>query len=174
MSMKFEELDEKTREYMFEECKKEQDTNPYISKLLSPQGIHEFPALIRLAIVFGNEVTLFNGLNKKELWQPLKIVGLRLVKNIPAAKRLALTEFNTWYVRGLAKRLLDEGVKECEIYRAESPTDSPGRCSQYERRIIPVRLIYDGHRAKYWPTIDQERFSIPYGPNCHHTIRRVK
>jgi hypothetical protein len=33
--------------------------------------------------------------------------------------------------------------------------------------------VYDGHRARYWPTENPTAVSVPFGPNCHHTIRRI-
>jgi hypothetical protein len=90
-----------------------------------------------------------------------------------AAERLAVTEFNTWYVRGLAKRLLDEGVTQCQVYRAALPKWEPADCTKHEGQAYPVKDVYDGHRAKYWPEPrNPNAFSIPAGPSCHHTIRR--
>ena len=31
-----------------------------------------------------------------------------------AANRLALTEFNTWYIHGFARRLMEEGEEKCQ------------------------------------------------------------
>lgn len=91
-----------------------------------------------------------------------------------SAARLALTEFSTWYVRGFAKRLLDEGVAQCQVYRGAQPKWEPGECADHEGRVVPVQSIYDSHRARYWPEPgDAAAFSIPFGPSCHHVIRRM-
>lgn len=129
---------------------------------------------MREAIKSGNEQTLLNALLNPSYWYPTDRRGARV--NIPqAAERLALTEFNTWYVRGLAKRLMDEGVTQCQVYRAAPPRrGEPGACSIHEEQIFPVELIYKGHRAKYWPEPgNPAAIAIPSGPGCHHTIRRV-
>jgi len=180
MSMHYEELDGKTREYMLTEFETEQKNNPYLSKALSKKGLEVFPELMRKAIKNGNETTLFQSLDNHDYWLPTELytrVGITRERrrNISqSAQRLALTEFNTWYVRGFSKRLMDEGEKDCQIYRGEIPKWEPGECEKHEGRIIPVKEIYNSHRARYWPEPgDLTIFSIPWGPGCHHVIRRV-
>ena len=46
-------------------------------------------------------------------------------------------------------------------------------CTGLEGKIVQVKKIYDGHRAKYHPYENISAFSIPSGPYCHHTIRRI-
>lgn len=181
MTMHYEELDPATREYMLNEFEHEQASgSPYISKALSPRGLHAFTGAMRDAITSGNEESLTRALDRADLWEPEESytrdgVTRSRKRNIPqTATRLALTEFSTWYVRGLAKRLLDEGVERCQVYRGEQPKWEPGECANHEAQIVAVREIYDGHRARYWPEPgDSAAFSIPFAPGCHHVIRRV-
>jgi hypothetical protein len=90
-----------------------------------------------------------------------------------------LGEFSTWYVHGLARRLLDEGETQCQIYRGEPPRplgqgETTGECSKYEGAIVSAQLIYDNHRARYWPEPgNKDALQIPFAPWCHHIIRRV-
>jgi hypothetical protein len=174
MAMRFEELDEKTRTYMLREFEAEEASGkPYRGQNLSMQGLEVFPRFMREAIVQGNEQTLTSALNNPQYWHTYKKSG-KPVKPEDEAERLGLTEFNTWYVRGLSKRLMDEGVKECQAYRAALPKHQPSRCPLQEGQIYPLDLVYKGHRAKYWPPPGNlAAFSIPDGPNCHHTIRRT-
>ena len=182
MTMNYEELDDQTREYMLSEFEKEQTGgNPYRSKALSPQGLALFPEFMRDAIKSGNEVSLAGALDRAELWELEEeytrqgITRTRKRNVRQATTRLALTEFSTWYVRGLAKRLLDDGVEKCQVYRGEQPKWEPGECAEHEGRILSVQDIYDSHRARYWPEPgDSMAFSIPFGPGCHHVIRRVE
>lgn len=178
--MNFEELDEVTRKYMLEEFKKEENSgNPYRSTTLSQEGLSQFPTLMEESIRTGNEVTLWHALSKPNFWKssiPRRTKsGITSVSVNPldAAKRLALTEFNTWYVRGLARRLQEEDNEKCQVYRAEPAIEPRCECKIYENQILDVKKIYDGHRARYHPRADYSAFSIPSGPNCHHTIRRV-
>jgi hypothetical protein len=90
-----------------------------------------------------------------------------------AARQLAITEFGTFYVRGLARRLLDEGDTHCQVYRAAPAREPRGECGHLEEHVLPLELIYSGHRAHYWPPPGNANvLSIPVGPNCHHSIRR--
>lgn len=181
MAMNFEELDDKTRSYMLEEFEAEESgSNPYRGKGLSASGRAAFPDLMREAIKGGNEQTLIAALSNPSFWDPTEtyvrdgVQRERRVNVRQAAERLGLTEFNTWYVRGLAKRLIDEGVANCQVYRAAIPKWEPAECSQHEGQVLPVKEIYRGHRARYWPEPgDAMAMSIPFGPGCHHTIRRV-
>jgi len=181
MAMHYEELDDQTRGYMLSEFEAEQASgNPYLSKALSPAGLEFFPDLMREAIKSGNERSLARALEREDLWKAEEtytrggVTRSRKRNILQSAVRLALTEFSTWYVRGLARRLLDEGIEECEVCRGEQPKWEPGECAEHEGRIVPVREIYDNHRARYWPEPgDETAFSIPFGPGCHHVIRRV-
>lgn len=90
-----------------------------------------------------------------------------------AAKRLAMTEFNTAYVRGLCGRLLDDSVPFVQVYRAAPAFEPRGECLQHEGQHYSTRSIYSGHPARYHPTARPGVLSIPVGPHCHHSVRRV-
>lgn len=180
--MNYEELDATTRDYMLSEFEiEEAGGNPYRSKALSPRGLAAFPDLMRGALRSGTEISLCKALQDDDLWDPneeytIKEVLRKRQRNIPqAAQRLALTEFSTWYVRGLAKRLIEEGVEKCQIYRGEKPKWEAGECNSHDGLVVSVRDIYENHRARYWPEPgDKTAFSIPWGPGCHHVIRRAR
>jgi hypothetical protein len=180
MAMNFEELDEVTRGYMLKEFEGEESTpGPYRGKVLSLTGLAAWNGLMSEAIRSGNEESLTVSLQNQAYWQPTETYiknGVQRVRNVnsqQAAERLALTEFNTWYVRGLSKRFLDEGVAECQAYRGAIPKWEPGDCTSHEGQILQVQVIYSGHRKRYWPEPgDTTALSIPFGPGCHHTIRR--
>jgi hypothetical protein len=179
--MHFEELEQTTRDCMLREVDAEDaGGNPYRSRGLSAAGLAAFPGIPRQAIRTGNEVTLIASINRTDFWHPTEVYvrnGVereRQVNVAQAAERLGLTEFNTWYVRGFAKRLLDEGHAECQAYRAAQPKWEHADCSNHEGKIFAVADIYADHRVRYWPVPgDESRLSIPFGPGCHHTIRRV-
>lgn len=178
--MNFEELDDTTRKWMREEFKTEREgENPPNSELMTDKGLSEFPRIMEEQIKNGNEVTLENALLSSIFWKPSTT---RHRKGKPyevsinpksAARMFALTEFNILYVRGLARRLMEEGVEKCQVYRAEPAIEPRCECKMYENQIFDVKKIYDGHRAKYHPKPNPTAFSIPSGPNCHHTIRRI-
>lgn len=174
----FAELDNTTRKWMLEEfLVEEKSGNPYRSTRLSAVGLKIFPTEMKNAIQKGNEETLVKALSKPEYWKSSEpwAKGIRRINYIKAAEFLGRSEFNTWYVRGLARRLLEEGEEYCEVYRAAPAWEPRGECLKHEGKIYPVKKIYDGHRARYWPPPGNPlAFSIPVGTNCHHSIRRVR
>jgi hypothetical protein len=179
MSFHFEQLDEETRASMLGEFENEQGgNNPYFRKNLSNTGRIEFRHAMVEAIKYGNEATLTIALENGTYWNPTEeyerngVIRDRNVNIRQAAERLANTEFNTWYVRGLSKLGMDAGIGECEVYRASEPKWSPADCSQHEGAILNVADVCQGHRAKYWPEPGNASvLSVPFGPGCHHTIR---
>src|SRR5579872_5295629 len=168
---------------MVREFDREQELgNPYIGKDVRPDRRSDVLTLIRDALENGTDESLIQSLNRADLWnshgipRPYKggkIVAPRL--NVrQAAERLGLTEFNTWYVRGLCCRFGDEGVTHCQVYRGGDPKWAPAECSVHEGQTYMVQLVLDGHRACYWPEPGTPgAVSVPFGPGCHHTIRRV-
>lgn len=174
--MRYEELDEETRRWMLEEFRQEEATAPYRSPSLSPEGRDRFGALMEDAINGGTEDTLAESLRSKELWaehEPSPLGGIRRTDPVRAAKALARTEFNTWYVRGLCRRLLEEGETLCQVYRA-AEADAPGdECTAFENMFLEIKYLYNGHRIKYWPERNDRAFSVPCGPPCRHSVRRI-
>ena len=178
---KFEELDERTRSYMLAEFLQEWARNPYISSRLSAAGIDAYPILMEKAIKQGTESTLAADLAKPAFWKTSETYvrsgksHSRSIDPLVASEALSISEFNTWYVRGFARRLIEEGEQFCQVYRAAPAWDPRDECLQHDGRQCPVIEIYEGHRARYWPLPgNQNALSIPVGPNCHHTIRRIK
>ena len=181
MPMHFEALDETTRRFMLAEFDAEETSGkPYRARGLSAKGLSVFHDLMREAIQSGTEKTLIAALAHPAYWDRHEIYyrndkpRTRQINVSQAAERLGLTEFNTWYVRGLARRLLEEGETRCQVYRAAEPKGPPDTCRLQDGQIVPIEEVYRGHRASYWPEPGHpEAFSVPSGPGCHHTIRRV-
>lgn len=181
--MIFTELDSTTRKWMLDRFEAEEsDGNPYRSGLLSQLCVAHWPDLMREAIIDpdGSEITLAVRLNRPGYWQATEtyvrngIARQRSVNVAQASERLAITEFNTWYVAGLAARLQEEGVTRCRVYRAAIPKWQPAECSVHEGQAYAVTEIIAGHRVGYWPPPGVPgKLSIPAGPGCHHTIERV-
>lgn len=183
MAMNFNELNGTTREWMLQRFEAEESSgNPYRSEALSPAGLANWADLMRQAITDpdGNEVTLAARLNRAGYWQATEtyvregVSRQRRVNPVQASERLALTEFNTWYVAGLAARLQEEEVARCRVYRAGIPKWQSAACSAHEGQTYAVTEIIEGHRVGYWPPPGVHgQLSIPVGPGCHHTIERI-
>lgn len=179
--MQFDELDNVTRGWMLKEFHAEQnELNPYRSKEMTELGKSEFLQIMERAIREGNEITLAKGLVSPDYWlrnghfQRNGKSYQRKIDPGDSSKRFALTEFNTWYVRGFSRRLMEEKGEFCEVYRAALASQPRPVCQDHDGKRFRVIDIYQGHRARYWPATNESAFSIPIGPNCHHTIRRIK
>lgn len=174
--MNFTELDGDTRGWMLKRFEAEEASgNAYRSEVLTQLGLTEWQDVMSRAISDpdGNEVTLTAALNRQGYWRATDARG-RAVNVAQSSERLAVTEFNTWYVAGLAARLQDEGETQCRVYRAAVPKWQRAGCSAHEGQIYPLAEIIIGHRISYWPFPGvQGELSIPAGPGCHHTIERV-
>jgi len=177
----FEELNPQTRRYMLEEFREEQlSANPYRPKVLTPEGEAAFVGIMEEHLLGGTEASLMIALSRPRYWVER---GVRNTKRGPVpyflpatqrAKIFALTDFNTWYVRGLCRVLIEAGITDCEVYRAETAYEPRGECANLEGAILNVEEVYRGHRARYHPEESKspDTLSIPVGPNCHHSIRR--
>lgn len=166
----FEELDEVTRRWMLAEFRLEQcrrDLPPYRPKRASPAGMRVFADGMESALAGGDETDLAAALTDPELWRipdPCsQDDAARIARHY--ADRFAFAEFNTWYVRGLSRRLLEEGVPFCEVYRAAPSYRPRGECRPLEGRRLAVAEVYAAHRARYHPAADPDAFSVPFGPN---------
>ncbi|GAA1459098.1 hypothetical protein GCM10009619_18960 [Williamsia maris] len=172
MGMHYEELDALTREFMIAAFEEEESSgNPYRGRQLSSLGRQRWPDAMRRAITAGDDDSLMHEISKPELW--LAVSNNRRVNLRNAASQLAVSEFNTWYVRGLTARLISEGVDTCEVYRAAPPRYSIAACASHEGVEFSCLELFGSHRSRYWPIEDASAFAIPFQPGCHHSVRRL-
>lgn len=180
MALYLPDLDATTREYMLREFEMEQAGSSYIPEVLSPYGRQVWPRMMRDAMEFGDDTSLLADLlrdpsvfNEQESYVRQGVMRTRKINAQQAATRLATSEFNTWYVRGVSARYIAQGISHVMVYRAEEPKWAAAGCSEHEGSIVPTQDVYDGHRAAYWPTRNPGAFAIPYQAGCHHSIRPV-
>ena len=179
--MNFEELDDETRKWMIMEFEDEwAQKNHYQSTQLNERGIVEFPKIMKNVLQKGTIDSLTKELSNPSFWKSTRTATRKgnsytiSINPSTEAKKLAHSEFTTFYTRGFSRRLKEEGVTECEVYRADVAHQPKCECTSLEGTKQPVDKIYNGHRAKYFPKYNSTAFSIPSAPFCHHTIRRIK
>lgn len=178
MPLNFTELDATTRAIMRREFDTEQsDAGRYLPTSLNAVGLAAWPGLMRAAVDSGDDATLRDSLLQNPSFFYTSIAtkkGPRLVNFDQAATRLATSEFNTLYVRGLAARLLGEEIEFVQVYRAAPATFTVASCARHEGAIARAEDVYEGHRADYHPAGGRQAvISIPFQPGCHHSIQRV-
>jgi hypothetical protein len=152
---------------------------PY-GKQLTDAGWVAFEQAMRDALAAEDDDWLVSEMSATAYWvdrSPRKTKnGITMVNynKQDALERLCFGEFNIAYIRGLARALLARGETTCMVYRADPAYVPREECSAWEGQAFPLEDVLAGHRARYFPPPgDKTVFSIPTGPNCHHSIRAV-
>jgi hypothetical protein len=168
--MVFEELDDKTRSFMVEEFDAERrGPRPYRPPELPEEAWESLQQMVREAIQRGTMEDLAAGVrNAAGEGRFHQVRDRRLLETF------ARFEFCTWYVRGLSRRLLEEGVEFALVAHGEEGRQRTGRCGLFQGQLVSVRVVYEGHRARYWPPPGNPfALTVPADPTCRHTIRRL-
>lgn len=177
MSLYLVNLDERTRHFMLEELEYDLERNQlYIDPFLSGQGVHDYPQLLREAIANGDEITLAADLReRRRLERTLnrrKPSGGYTIVTVPhtAAETIAESEFNRYYIRGLCRRAIAEGIPELVIYRAK-PVENPRSRSEelIESTINPAALLED--LRSHVGVGEEPKLGVPGGPNSGLSVR---
>lgn len=142
MSLDLAHLDPCTRQCMLAELDEDLAAGTlYRSPQLSEDGVQQYQRLLRTAVTTGTEATFAEALcacdavTPPSRWQHPREVGPAEAL-AEATSRLAEREFHRFYIRGLCRRALDQGVETLVIYRAR-PAD-PGRAPS--DAMIGVRI----------------------------------
>jgi len=113
----------------------------YRSPQLSDEGLLHYDDLLRAAVLSGTDDSFAESLCLREAvrppsrWQHPREVGpLEALADVTT--RLAEREFHRFYIRGLCRRALGQGVQTLVIYRARPP--DPGRAPS--DAMIGVRI----------------------------------
>jgi hypothetical protein len=179
-TLDFEDLDLATRCAMLGELEDE-EAAPYsdVSEFLSPFGVLAYPILMRAVMRCGNEMSLIHAFSIPQYWMSTsRRFGFASRAEAPmeileSAVQLGLREFNSWYVRGLAKRLIKEGVSKCQVVRATPTRCGCGECDLPDGSIFDTTEIYLGCRTRLGHSGPADGRPVPAGDGCYHTIRRL-
>jgi len=176
MALYFENLDDRTRQLMLDELDYDLAHNQlHISPFLSGQGQRDYGNLLREAIQNGTDESLAENLKAH------RRINRTLPRRQPkggysiaatpenAADVLAESEFNRYYIRGLARRAIEDGVSELVIYRAKpAKNPRPESEARVETTVSPQELLEDlrAHPGDEPPTL-----GVPSGPNSGLSVR---
>jgi hypothetical protein len=138
----------------------------YRSPHLNDEGQRTYESLLRSAITGGTDVSFAdalcanNALRLPVKWQRAADVGSREALDA-LASTLAEREFHRFYIRGLCRRAIKQGVQTLIIYRAKPPTVSrPPSKSMVGVQVMAGSLLEDLSGAF--------RSTPPHGlPQCH-------
>ena len=176
MALYFENLDDRTRQLMLDEMEYDIANNQlHISPFLSGQGERDYANLLREALQSGTDETLAQSLREHR----------RILRTLPrrnpaggysiaataenAAEVLAESEFNRYYIRGLARRAIEDGIQELIVYRAKPVrTPRPESEARVETVLSPQELLDD---LRSHPGDERPTLGVPSGPNSGLSVR---
>jgi hypothetical protein len=175
MPFELSDLDERTRGYMLDELKRDADEGRlFLSPLLTDKGRALYPELLRAAVEAGTPESLAEAIRAENVLverRPRRTPRGRVTSaRVPAiaAQVLAEGEFNRYYMRGVCRRALDDGVETLEIYRARGS----GRARRESEAKIGLRVVAADllHDLRTHPGMTT-RFGVPGGPNSGISVR---
>ncbi len=196
----FEELDQTTRKYMLDEVEQDiADGKLYMSKYFSASGKTNYPNLLRKAVQEGDEGTLTHALRFIGFWsfpfgssgsrspRPTRPVrqtrsgfisspgfgssGTNSDRATEAAETFAEGEFNVYYMRGLCRKLLEEGQEQAEVYRAQEVDEPRTGQKISEGQIISCQAHLDDLRSR---KNGVSALGLPRGPRSGLSFRRIQ
>jgi hypothetical protein len=135
MGLKYENLDAETRRYMLEEIALDaQNESFYLSSYLSQTGQGDWQEILTEAVVSGTDdsfaITLRQRGRLNQFAQRRRPRGAGYTTYrvpVTAHETLAEGEFNRYFVRGLCRRAIAEGIARLEVYRAKEVEVHAGR-----------------------------------------------
>lgn len=175
MGLRYENLDAETRAFMLEEIEMDvASERVYLSARLNQRAQGNWPDDLRDAARSGSDDTLAcrlratTSLNRTELRRnPRGGVSPAQVPN-NAAEVLAESEFNRYYVRGLCRRAIANGIPRLEVYRAKAVTQPrPGSERLIGLRVDPQTVLIDVRASAGVETA----LGVPPGPGSGITVR---
>ncbi len=168
-------LDQRTRELMLSEIDMDVAAGTlYIGSYLSPTGQADYEALLREAVSSGDDSTLAADLRvagrMAATTQRRKPKGGYTTAKVPvtAPAMLAEGEFNRFYLRGLSRRAIEDGIDALTVYRAKA-VERPRADSEAKlgTSIAPAALLADLRAS---PGVDTA-LGLPAGPNSGLSAR---
>jgi hypothetical protein len=150
------------------------DGSIYLSPWLSPQGLTDWTHLLRDAAQNGTDDTLAAQLRLisriNETAQRRKPKGGFTTYTVPytASETIAEGEFNRFYVRGLCRYAIANGIPQLEVYRAKA-VEQPRAGSQEKigTRVDPAAILEDLRKS---PGVEPT-LGMPPGPNSGLTLK---
>jgi hypothetical protein len=175
MGLDYKNLDSATRSFMLEEIEFDCAAGTvYISNYLNEHGANSWPDLLKQAAKQGNDDTLSSTIEagnflKHEVPRKKPSGGFTIVR-VPVTAHVTLGEgeFGRYYVRGLCRRAISEGIAKLVVYRAKAVAQPrPGSEEKIGVQVDPNAILDDLRK-----TVGVEPLlGLPPGPNSGLTLR---
>jgi len=175
MKFNFNNLDEQTREFMISEIKSDIDNERlYLSKRFNEKGIELYPNLLIDAVSSGDEETLAIALNDNDCFldkEPRNGKNGITYAKVPvtASITLAESEFNRFYIRGLALKS-QENKQRLRVYRARFSDNPRAESEMIIGNEVDADILLNDLRSNIG--VDTA-LGLPSGPNSGLSVELV-
>ena len=144
MPLQYENLDPITRRFALDELDDDLKSGAFhASDRLRPTAIQEYQRLLRDAVRYYDDLWLEERANDLlvDFESRRTRSGGQTTARLPqmAARMLAESDFNRYYMRGVAQRALDEDRQVVEVYRARLSMEPRPESAEMEGRRLPAR-----------------------------------
>lgn len=173
MGIRYENMDEITRNYMLQES---QLGGHYISPRLTDDGQSAWQSLLEEGIKkfnddwIGNEILNRGHMRSREQYVRNGVTHSRDINKPHAAQQLAEGEFNRYYIRGLCLRAKAEGKDVLIVYRGKHVRQPRPESEQKIGTAISVEVLLTTLRSNDFVTIENV-LGVPGGPNSGLTCK---
>ncbi len=175
MGLNLVDLDDRTRQYMLEEVDRDVAAGTlYYGKRLTEEGARRYPELLRAAIRDGSDSTLAAELGRPGILAERETsrskTGRVYEKSVPYDANITLAEgeFNRFYLRGVARRAIDQRAEQLVVYRSKEVANArSASAAMVGTSIDPVRLLDDLRSHQGVDTA----LGLPPGPNSGLSAR---
>jgi hypothetical protein len=166
-------LDAQTRHFMRLEFHRDiAEGTLYISPRLSPAGQSVYANELLDAIEHGSPESLAAALDSPRFFNPTEPResedgadrGVRVPDT--AAVTLAEGEFNRFYIRGLCRRAMANGIDRLVVYRAKAVDDPRSESRQRIGTLLDPAALLEDLRERV-----DTMFGVPTGPNSGLSVR---
>jgi len=169
MALSLHHLDDRTRQYMRSEIEADiANKRLYLSPRLSETGQEEYSMLLKEAVSqfdadwLANQLRLNYRLNAVEPRRTPSggMTAAKVPSNAP--EMLAEGEFNRFYIRGLCRRAIDDGITHLIVYRAKAVSHPRPESQARIGTSVEAQTLLDDLRTH--PGVDTA-LGLPNGPN---------
>ena len=152
MPLQYDSLDPTTRRYSLEELERDlANDSLVVPERLRPGGRDDYVKLLRDSVKYYDDLWLEERLEGMLVDFELRRTpsGGEATARIPenAARLLAESEFNRYYMRGVTARALADGVAEVEVYRARLSAEPRADSARLEGQRLQASTLLDELRA---------------------------
>ena len=174
MPLQYENLDPTTRRLALAELDEDLSTGAFhVSERLRPTAVQEYQRLLHDALRYYDDLWLEERVNDLLVdFEPRRTPsGAQTTAKVPemAARMLAESDFNRYYMRGVAQRALAEDRSVVEVYRARLSLEPRPESAEIEGRRVPAQEVLDYLRGS-----PDANTSLPIArPNSGLSVRLV-